>query len=157
MIKLTLENGKAHTFDGYIDGLDNIADLEPLFKGEAYLQNDEFYILWIPDTDRTDITRIVKAEFIDDNNLPTGFHPYVIYYMNNQFGHIQSIAKGYHPPYKEWEVIENSYHTFPEVVNKLIEENGLEFVFGDGFNYHNLFSLVMRECVRDILRQHDLY
>ena len=153
-IEITLEQGHTEILQGAIRGIETETDLTALFEGECYLDGSwiEFYV----DKDNDDAQRITDVRWVDDTP-DTSFHGYVIDYMNNQgVSAVFSIAKGEDQSYKVWDVMRDYYQGFQEAVNNLINLEGLDFVFDNGFCYHKLFSLVVQEIVRDYLREHEL-
>ena len=56
-----------------------------------------------------------------------------------------------------WDVLSSEYVGFEEAVDLEINSEGLEFVFRNSFSFYNLFSYIVREIVREYLREHELY
>jgi len=156
-LKLTLIDGETETFTEYIGGLDYISELDRVFKGETWLEDGEPYILYDPDPDKKDLRQIVKAEWVDADP-ETSFHGYVLEMMNRETPTaLMDIADGNDGTHKIWDALQSYSNGFEEAVDNLIKYDGIEFVFGNSFSFHTLFSLVVREIVRDYLREHELY
>ena len=154
-IKITLENGDTLTYTDTIEGITEQSDLASLFSGESYL--DGVRIERHVDKDNDGVLRITHAEWLDDCQ-ETSFHGYVLDRMNAEG--VDSVfcwADGEMNESRVLTEMVNYYHGFQEAVNNLINLDGLEFVFGNGYDHHILFNLVSREIVREYLREHDLY
>lgn len=153
-IQITLEDGHTETLTGNIRGITDIDNLKELFEGTCYL--DGTWIESFVDKDNEDAQRITGAEWID-TNPETSFHGYVLAYMNKESIEIVfSIAEGNHPTYEMWDALRDDSDGFEQCVDKLIKSDGLDFLFGNGFSLQTLFELVVREIVRDYLREHDI-
>lgn len=154
-LQFTLEQGLTTVMEGEIRGVTCENDLISLFEGKAYLDGSWIQFDVEEDADEY-IYRITKVEWVDEEP-ETSFHGYALEYINEQgIESALSIARGEAQSYKIWDVMHDYYHGFQEAVDNLIKSDGLEFVFGNGFCYHTLFELVMREIVRYYIRQHEI-
>lgn len=164
-IKLTTESGETLTLTDTT--FVAFSDVESLFEGTAYIDPEvnEYNILFgirpdeyfLDDDKHGSYVRILQAEWID-TDPPTSFHNYVLEMMNAESPDtVMDIAEGGDGTYRIWEALDSYSNGFEEAVNREINSEGLEFVFGNGFSFYNLFSFIVREIVREYLYKHELY
>lgn len=152
-IKITLETGETQVLRDEISGIEEESGVASLFDGDLFLVDNRI----VDGTENTDAPRITHAEWFDDSQ-DTSFHGYVLDRMNTES--IDAIFRWADGDVDEAMIVStigDYYHGFQEAVNEQINLDGLEFVFGNGFNLDTLFNLVFREIVRAYLREHNLY
>ena len=182
-IKLKLENGDSILVEDSDTAMNSckVANsckvLQSVFGGTAIVKYDSTYVddydfddmlfeiskdIDLAETyqDGENYVRIVSAEWVDPSaawTLSNDFKCYVLDYLNQEGDPAVAfnIAEGNDRCWKMWEAIENKFQfsDFEEVVNDLIKEDGLEFVFGNGFSLYGLFCYAFREVVRDYLEE----
>ena len=151
-IQLHFEHSDPMTLTDTLRGIDTYNDVASLFEGDCFL-NGTFIDTVDPEGEAE---RIISATWVD-TDPPNSFHEFVLAYMNNTDIHqIVNVAEGNSDSHKYMEAISNYYHGFEEAVNELINLEGLEFVFGNDFNLCTLFDLVVREIIKEYLREHEL-
>ncbi len=169
MIRLTLTTGEIVTVE-WDNGITTNEELDSVFSGTACVDrnngdpNVHNMLFGVAEDENLedysvhgDYVRVTSAKWVD-GDPPNSFHGYVIDYMNTQgIKTLFDIADGNDPAYKIMDAISNYTMGFEEAVEELINDDGLEFVFGNRFSLYNLFSLVVREIVREYLRGIDMY
>ena len=152
-IKITLETSKTQVLRNEIIGIEEESVVASLFDGDLCLVDNRI----VDGTENADALRITHAEWFDDSQ-ETSFHGHVLDRMNAEgISTVFAWADGEVDEAMIVSTIGDYYHGFQEAVNEQINLDGLEFVFGNGFNLNTLFNLVFREIVRAYLREHNLY
>lgn len=174
-IKLFIEDGATMTLRDENNAIVAVPDLESIFGGRAYIDKREstptkmaaynpnnMLFGVTPDEDLGEYPgnykRIKHAVWIDAAP-PTSFHTWVLGLMNRETPNVvMQLAEGEDVViYNMWDVLATEYGGFEEAVTREIKNEGLEFVFGDSFDMDRLFRYIVREIVREYLREHNLY
>ena len=150
-IQIKFEQSDPIVLEGKIRGIDTQKDLESLFDGESYL-NGSFVETYAEDDEAE---QIISAEWVDDAP-ETQVHEYVLDYVLNDMSKTFSVARGDDAVAKPREWLNKYWSGFHEVVEEQINLEGLEFVFGNGFDLTILINLVVREVTREYLREYEI-
>ena len=166
MIKITFENGETHTIINDETAIETPKELQAIFDGHAAVNWEngmdlEDILFGIDETeDMSDYTgkriRITGAEWVDPDP-ETNVHEYVLDFILPDIDKTFAVAEGSQSVAKPKEWLDKYWHGFHECVTKEINLEGLEFVFGNNFDLHNLINFVVREITREYLREHNLY
>ena len=165
MIKLTLKDGQVVKFYNAEQDLNTQGMLEALFDGECSAREGEYnaectqdYIVLNDEIEFPECyVPVIKAKW-DDTEPDTTLHEYVLDRLNAEgVSWAFAWAEGSNTVDKPISVITEYFLGFEEAVNIQINLDGLDFVIGNHFCLSTLLDLVVREIVRQYLREVDLY